>query len=169
MWPAPMRNACGSTTYSCPARRTMTPHPGPAPGAALPTAGHRIAHGLAAISQGKTDLDNGILHSVILANGILGKGILDKEIPGNAVRATGTTSPHDVATTAPQRGRAISKDPTGRKPIVALGPMLTTAHPGDAVARLAKLADQADATADGVHNIPNCYSRGGSHVPTLHF
>ena len=169
MWPAPMRSACGSTTYLCPARRMMTPHHGPAQEAVLPTAGHRIAHGLAAISQDKTDLDNGILHSVILASGILDKGILDKEIPGNAVRATGTTSPHDVATTAPQRGRAISKDPNGHKTIVALGLKLTTAHPGDAVARLGKLADQADATADGVHNIPNCYSRGGSHVPKLHF
>ena len=137
----------------------MTPPPGPAPEAVLPTAGHRIAHGLAAKSQGKTDLDKEILDN----------GILDKEIPGNAVRVTRTTGPQNVATTAPQRGRAISKDPTGHKTIVALGPMLTTAHPGDAAARLARLAGQVDATMDGVHNIPNCYSRGGSHVPKLHF
>ena len=147
----------------------MTPHPGPAPGAALPTAGHRIAHGLAAISQDKTDLDNGILHSVILASGILDKGILDKEIPGNAVRATGTKSPHDVAMTAQPKGRAISKGPIGRKTIVPLDPVLMTAHPEDAAARLAKLTGQADAMVDGVHNIRNGYSRGGSHVPTLHF
>ena len=159
MWRAPMPNACGSTTSLCPARRMMTPHHGPAQEAVLPTAGHRIAHGLAVKGQGKTNLDNGILD-----NGNLCVGILER-----AIRPTGTISPHDEAATVPPRDRAISKDPTGRKPIVALGPMLTTAHPGDAVARLAKLADQADATADGVHNIPNCYSRGGSHVPTLHF
>ena len=137
----------------------MTPPPGPAPEAVLPTAGHRIAHGLAAKSQGKTDLDKEILDN----------GILDKEIPGNAVRVTRTTGPQDMATTAPQRGRAISKDPTGRKTIVAPGPMPKTAHPGGAAARLARLAGQADAMVDGDHNILNGYSRGGSHVPKLHF
>ena len=127
----------------------MTPHHAPAQEAVLPTAGHRIAHGLAAKGRDKTDLD--------------------KEIPGNAVRVTRTTGPQDMATTAPQRGRAISKDPTGRKTIVAPGPMPKTAHPGGAAARLARLAGQADAMVDGDHNILNGYSRGGSHVPKLHF
>lgn len=134
----------------------MTPHHGPAQEAVLPTAGHRIAHGLAVKGRDKTNLDNGILD-----NENLGGGILDREI-----RPTGTIPPPDAATTAPQRGRAISKDPHGHKTIVALGLKLTTAHPGGAAARL---AGQADATVDGVHNIPNCYSRGGSHVLTLHF
>ena len=137
----------------------MTLPPGPAPEAVLPTAGHRIAHGLAVKGRDKTNLDNGILD-----NENLGGGILDREI-----RPTGTIPPPDAATTAPQRGRAISKDPHGHKTIVALGLKLTTAHPGGAAARLARLAGQADATMDGVHNIPNCYSRGGIHVPTLHF
>ena len=130
------------------------PPRGPAPESALPTTGHRIAPALAAKIRGKVNLDSGVLDNGLLDNGI---------------RPTGTISQHDAAMTVPQKARAISKDPTGRKAIVALGPMPKTAHPGDAVARLAKLADQADATADGVHNIPNCYSRGGSHVPTLHF
>ena len=125
----------------------MTPHPGLAPRVALPTAGRRIAPALAAKSWDKTNQDNGIL----------GGGIL-----GNAIRATGTTSSHDVAMTAPQKARAISKDPTGRNLAVALGPTMTTALPEDAEARQA-------GQAGGAHNIPNCYSRGGSHAPTLHF
>ena len=124
----------------------MTPQPGLAPRAALPTAGHKTAPVLAAKSWDKTDQGNGI--------------------PGNAIRATGTTSSHDAAMTAPQKARAISKDPTDRNLAVAQDPTMTTAPPEGAATRQ---AGQAGATVGGAHNIPNCYSRGGSHVPTLHF
>ena len=156
MWPAPMRSACGSTTYLCPARRMMTPHHGPAQEAVLPTAGHRIAHGLAVKGRDKTNLDNGILDNENLGGGILDHGI----------RPTGTISQHDAAMTAPRKARAINKDQTGRNLAVPQGPTVTTAPPEDAAARQ---AGQAGATVGGAHNIPNCYSRGGSHVPTLHF
>ena len=134
----------------------MTPHPGPAPRAALPTAGHKTAPVLAAKSWDKKNQGKGLLD-----NGNLGGGILD-----HGIRPTGTISQHDAAMTAPQKARAINKDQTGRNLAVAQGPTVTTAPPVDAEARQAGLAG---ATAGGAHNIPNCYSRGGSHVPTLHF
>ena len=134
----------------------MTPHPGPALRAALPTAGHKIAPVLVAKNREKTNQHNGILD-----NGNLDGGILD-----HGIRPTGTISKHDAAMTAPQKARAISKDLTDRNLAVAQGPTVTTAPPEDAAARQ---AGQAGATAGGAHNIPNFYSRGGSHAPTLHF
>ena len=134
----------------------MTPHPGLAPRVALPTAGHKIAHGLAAKNWDKKNQGKGLLD-----NGNLGGGILD-----HGIRPTGTISQHDAAMTAPQKARAINKDLTDRNLAVPQGPTVTTAPPEDAEARQ---AGQAGATAGGARNIPNCYSRGGSHVPTLHF
>ena len=134
----------------------MTPHPGPAPRAALPTAGHKTAPVLAAKSWDKKNQGKGLLD-----NGNLGGGILD-----HGIRPTGTISQHDAAMTAPQKARAINKDLTDRNLAVPQGPTVTTAPPEDAEARQ---AGQAGATAGGARNIPNCYSRGGIHVPTLHF
>ena len=151
MWPAPMRSACGSTISLCPARRTMTPLRAPARVAALPTARGRIAFGLLA----------GGRDSEIRANGNPARVIRAHEIPTSAIRATGTVSPHDVAMTAPQRGRAGRKGQPDHKVTVAQGLMPMTAHPGGAAARLAKLAklaEQAGATVGGAHNIPNCHS-----------
>ena len=122
------------------------PPRGPAPESALPTTGHRIAPALAAKIRGKVNLDSGVLD--------------------NGIRPTGTISQHDAAMTVPQKARAISKDPTDRNLAVAQSPTVTTAPPEDAEARQ---AGQAGATAGGARNIPNCYSRGGIHVPTLHF
>ena len=127
------------------------PPRGPAPESALPTTGHRIAPALAAKIRGKVNLDSGVLDNGLLDNGI---------------RPTGTISQHDAAMTAPRKARAINKDQTGRNLAVPQGPTVTTVPPVDAEARQAGLAG---ATAGGAHNIPNCYSRGGSHVPTLHF
>ena len=127
------------------------PPRGPAPESALPTTGHRIAPALAAKIRGKVNLDSGVLDNALQDIGIM---------------PTGTISQHDAAMTAPQKARAINKDQTGRNLAVPQGPTVTTVPPVDAEARQAGLAG---ATAGGAHNIPNCYSRGGSHVPTLHF
>lgn len=123
----------------------MTPHPGPVPRAALPTAGHKTAPVLAAKNWDKTNQGKGLLD-----NGNLGGGILD-----HGIRPTGMISQHDAATTAPQKARATNKEPTGRNLAVPQGPTMTIAPPEDAEA---KPAEQAGATAGGARNIPNCYS-----------
>ena len=104
------------------------PHHASAPVTAQPMAGHRIAHALAAKGLGKTNLD--------------------KEILARAIRPTETNPLRGVATTGHQ-------DSADRKILpnrAATGPrvlMQTTALHEAAVAKPAELAV---ATVDGVHD-----------------
>ena len=91
------------------------------------------------------------------------KGILDSRglkvgILTSATGLDGTTSLRGVATTVLQAvlqtGKADLADPHARKTTVIHALTLATAHPG---VKAGRPADLADATADGVRNIPNCF------------
>ena len=92
-----------------------------------------------------------------------GKGILDSRglkvgILTSATGQDGTTTLHGVATSVLQAvlqtGKADLADPHARKTTVIHALTLATAHPG---VKAGRPADLADATADGVRNIPNCF------------
>ena len=150
MWPAPMRNACGSTTYSCLPRRTAKPLHGPAPGRAWLTAGGKTGRALAAKGRARTD-----------------RG---KEIPARAIRPTKTIRPRASATTARLAASAGRKDQPSHTATDRHGLMLTTAHPEGVAARPEGPAGATAGVAhDSFSDSFSGYARGDTHVHTRHF